>query len=35
MTLKVDQGSECLQHAIVDFFRKEGMDLEVTAPYSH
>ena len=33
--LKVDQGSEYLQQAIVDFIRKEGMDLEVTAPYSH
>ena len=33
--LKVDQGSEYLQHAIVDFIRKERMDLEVTAPYSH
>ena len=31
----MDQGSEYLQQAIVDFIRKEGMDLEVTAPYSH
>ena len=33
--LKVDQGSEYLQQAIVTFIRKEGMDLEVTASYSN
>ena len=33
--LKVDQGSEYLQQAIVDFIEKDGMDFEVTALYSH